>query len=277
MSLLPLGDLARVSFPGQKPGLMIMLECYFDDSGTHTASNVVTWGGLMGHARQWMFLDRRWRRLLASPLPGKPPLKQFHLSHCAALDGEFKDYKRAESDRLRFLFRQIIVDANLEAVGYSVVISDYNEYVRGRARTFLGDAEQVAFAGCINRSNTRAEERNEQFLSMTFDDGRMTPALQKVISRVKKQYKGPPHLVSIGSMAVEHLTGLQAADTIATENNWNVRDIVEDNEASPRPHLKSLIERLDNVSGFVLDRRHMFQMKQSLPPKYRTGVIIPND
>lgn len=251
-----------------------MLECYFDDSGTHQESKVVTWGGLMGTAVQWRFLDRSWKKLLAEPLPGRPPIKQFHLSHCAALDGEFATYKRAESDRLRFLFRKIIADARLEAVGYSVVIGDYDSLVRGSARQFLGTPEEVAFAGCVNRAANRAKELGHGFLSMTFDQGRIQPGLQCLIDKVRTDYQGPPHLVAIDSMAVADATALQAADTVATENNWNVKDLIDDPNAQPRPHHLSMITSLEEVAGFVLDRQHMLELRKSLPYKHRNGIRL---
>lgn len=78
-----------------------MLRAYFDDSGTHADSEVVAIGGLIGTVDQWNEFDRKWKALLAAPLPSKPPLRMFHLSHCNAANGEFRGYSDAECDAVR--------------------------------------------------------------------------------------------------------------------------------------------------------------------------------
>ncbi len=63
-------------------GPALMLQCYLDDSGTHGGAPVVVWGGVIGSVDQFGRLEDQWKRLLREPLPGKLPLKSFHLSHC---------------------------------------------------------------------------------------------------------------------------------------------------------------------------------------------------
>jgi hypothetical protein len=59
-----------------------MIRAYFDDSGTHHRYSAVTaMGGLLGSITQWEEFETRWAAKLAHPLPGKPRLKAFHLSH----------------------------------------------------------------------------------------------------------------------------------------------------------------------------------------------------
>lgn len=258
MKHLPEESLARISSPDrERPGLMAMLECYFDDSGTHKDSPIVTWGGLMGTSEQWSELDRRWRALLAEPLPGKPPLKQFHLSHCAALEGEFRDYKRAESDRVRYLFREIIVDSKLESYAYSVSVPDYEELVRGKMRSFFGSAEKLAIMGCLTQSLIRANERREEFVSVMFDRGRWTPFLDAWAREVQKQYKGDSVLISIASMPVACLTPLQSADTTATESWWYAMAQVRGQTREFSAHLASMLGKMDVMEGFIMDREHI--------------------
>jgi hypothetical protein len=246
---------------------MAMLECYFDDSGTHGGSPVVTWGGLFGTTAQWDYLDKRWRALLADPLPeaGKPPLGQFHLSHCAALDGEFANYNRAESDRVRYLFRRIIADSKVESYAYSVSTRDYDELVRGRARRYFGSAEKLAITGCLAKALVRANQRREDFVSVTFDSGRMTPEIRAHADYVQKEYEGPSVLISICSMPVASLSALQAADTIATESFWNAKARLNNGDADYSAHLLSLLREIDVIRGYIMEREHI----KALLKKYR--------
>jgi hypothetical protein len=74
-----------------------MLGAFFDDSGTHAGSPVMTIGGVLGTEAQWDVFAAAWEALLKEPLPGKKPLKQFHLSPCRAGRDEFESYSSAES------------------------------------------------------------------------------------------------------------------------------------------------------------------------------------
>src|SRR4051794_36222543 len=95
---------------------------YFDDSGTHGSSEVVVWGGLMGTESQWLKFELKWKAKLAEPLPGKPPLKRFHMAECDAGDGEFIGYNRGELDAVTHDFRQIILDAGVYGYAAGVVL-----------------------------------------------------------------------------------------------------------------------------------------------------------
>ncbi|MEZ5888895.1 MAG: hypothetical protein R3D52_00720 [Xanthobacteraceae bacterium] len=76
---------------------MVMLAAYFDDSGTHDRSRIVVWGGFLGTCEQWATFDQAWRKKLARPLEGKPPLKKFSVTDCQARRNEFEGYSVAES------------------------------------------------------------------------------------------------------------------------------------------------------------------------------------
>jgi hypothetical protein len=56
----------------QPEGLLLMLRAFFDDSGSHASSEIVTIGGLVGTPEQWTNFDKKWKALPAEPLPGKP-------------------------------------------------------------------------------------------------------------------------------------------------------------------------------------------------------------
>jgi len=97
-----------------------MLAAYFDDSGTHDDSAVVSWGGFVGTDTQWTAFNAAWRTKLAAPLPGKPLLRKFGLADCERRRNEFFGYSGAESDLLQNEMREIIVKHRLLGVCYSV-------------------------------------------------------------------------------------------------------------------------------------------------------------
>jgi hypothetical protein len=250
-----------------------MLECFFDDSGSHQPSRVMVWGGLIGESWQWEQLRSSWSKRLADPLPGKPPLKKFSLSRCAAAEAtsEFAFYKPAERDALRYEFRQLIVDSGLYAVSCSVSVPDWDELVQGAARAFFGTASEVAMGGCIRVALEYAETWSHQEVRLTFDEGQATEGLRGQVARVKSSYLGTPNLVDIDFQPVISTLELQAADTIATETYWNAGDWLKDGSTEFRPHFASLLRSI-SANGYILDRDEI----QSNLRRFEAGMAETN-
>lgn len=230
------------------------MQCYFDDSGTHEASKVVSWGGVMGTVAEISKLDALWRKLLNDPLDGhKPPLKQFHLSHCARSLGEFESYTPAERDAVRYNFRQPIIESGVETIAHAVSIVDWNEIIVGAARGYYGSPEQAAFSECLRAALQFASDCREPEISIFLDRGRMLRPLVERVEIVEKSYSGFSELVAIGFNKIVEFCPLQAADTVATENYWHAKAYLSDSEAAPEPHFQSL---LNNVAGrgLIVDR-----------------------
>jgi hypothetical protein len=236
-----------------------MLEAYFDDSGTHDESPIVVVGGLLGTTEQWMYLDDHWRPLLDAPLEGKPKLKQFHLSHCAALDGEFSGYKRPESDHLRWKFRKIIVDAGLRSISYGIQTAAWNRHVKGKYRKLLGgSAEAFCVAACVRAAFQEAAKKRQDIVSVTFDQGRNTPQLAEWADKAFGSFiEDMGDMVALGPnfWPVSSVTALQAADTIATETYWFAKRRIN-GEAAISPHLASLIKGIES-NAFILDEQNI--------------------
>ena len=235
-----------------------MLECYFDDSGTHDGAPALVWGGIVGTSEQITDLSETWRALLRRPLPGKPPLRQFHLAQCAISEGEFAHYTPAERDAVRFEFRQIMANAGVEGVGFAVSRRDWDDLIQGAAREYFGSAEEVSMGGCIRFGLEHAAARDEDRVSLTFDIGRRTPELQAQTERVLANYEGPAQLDRIDFLPVIEMPPLQAADTIATESYWYACDWLQDARAAFRPHFRNLMENI-NAARFMMDRDEIQQ------------------
>jgi hypothetical protein len=134
----------------RRPEIIVVLAAFFDDSGTHPDSPVVALGGLLGTEAQWNEFGAAWADLLDHPLPGKPPLKQFHLSPLRAMREEFEGYSLAERDRVNYLFRHVILDTGLVTLAAAVDRVAWNKLVVGPIVEEVGKPEELCFVKCVD-------------------------------------------------------------------------------------------------------------------------------
>src|ERR1700678_2523208 len=125
-------EMTRLLLPGCAAGKgLVVLSAYFDDSGTHAGSPVVSTGGLYGNDGQWEVLEREWKAILHAPGDGWPRLRRFHMYDCEHGIGEFSGQTHGARDHLIYKFRNAILNAGLH--GYSMAVSgpDWERLVTG--------------------------------------------------------------------------------------------------------------------------------------------------
>jgi hypothetical protein len=240
---------------GCADGKLLMLRAYFDDSGTHATTPLVVVGGLIGGPVQWYRFERAWAALLAQPMPGKPPLRAFHLSHCAAREGEFADYNQAERDKITHDFRQIILASGVASVAYTIDRVAWDELVTGRYREFAGPPEANCLVKCVRAAMDFAgKHKHGPEVAIIYDKGRETEKFSTVGDMFVKGSFGNSQVVSFTFASIERFCPLQGADMIATESYWFGLQWLKDGEAAEaRPHFRDYLEHM-NGGGFILDR-----------------------
>ena len=232
-----------------------MLRAYFDDSGTHVGSPVVVLGGLLGRTENWGKLEDKWRAKLASPLEGKPRLKAFHSSHCVNHWGEFENYSPAESDAIRYDFRQIILDANLYFLSTAIPRADWDELVVSPYRDFMGTAEEACFTRFIQSSIDKVQSDGPANLKIAFfyDIGRKTERIQYLAGLFAGR-ADMPEFASFSLVKAQEVLPLQAADLIANEHYRAVQKWIEDGHVERAdPHAQELLRGMDGKRQ-ILDR-----------------------
>lgn len=234
--------------------ILTVLGAFFDDSGTHASSPVVAIGGLLGTERQWDHFAEAWDRRLAIPLPGKPRLKQFHLSPCRAGEGEFQSYSLPERDHLTHLFRQIILNAGMVTIAAVVDRVAWNELVVGEFADELGDPVQLCFVKCVDMviDTIRLRKPGEE-VCIFFDQG--TKIQLEMWGRFyRMQTEKYPEIASISFAPVTKVVALQGADMIATESYQFAQEWLKNRETpAANAHFNDFIERELSV-GVVVDR-----------------------
>lgn len=267
----------RMVFGRRATGRMIaVLGAFFDDSGTHDASPVVVIGGLLGTEEQWDEFERAWLAQLAESVPGKPPLKWFHLSDCRAIRDEFGAYNEAERNRITYLFRRIILDRGLITIAVAVNKLAWDELITEDIRSPMGDpslsdAIGFCFHKCMEQMLNSVRTRYPGELVFTvFDQG-----TKKKLDPWAKLYEAVsvlhPEIKSIAFASVRDTPALQGADTIATETYQYDKKWLEDGvNAVPNAHFREYMKR-ELTTGLIFDRAQILEIAErikTLPPAF---------
>jgi hypothetical protein len=104
--------------------MLLRVDAYFDEGGTHAPSHLVTLAGGVTTRKRWRALERGWRRIL-----GDEGISEFKASDCDIARHEFKGW--SEPRRVRFRQRLAAeIDRWVEyAVAVSAVADDYRKEI----------------------------------------------------------------------------------------------------------------------------------------------------
>jgi hypothetical protein len=237
-----------------------MLGAFFDDSGTHAGSPVMTIGGVLGTDAQWNVFAPKWERLLQRPLTGKGPLKQFHLSPCRAGRDEFETYTQAERDHLTYLFRQTIFESGLVTIAAAIDNTAWDELVVGDILGALGHPLQFLLYKCLNSASDiiRARKPGEQ--AFVFFDQGIRDRVEHFARAYISKNMDRPGIGDIGFASVSEVIPLQAGDMIATETfQFGQQWLLDRDDPVTNPHFEAFKFR-DLSVGLIFDRDAISEM-----------------
>ncbi len=117
--------------------VIVMLEAYFDESGTQgEKSSAVTVAGFVAEREQWSAFGVEWAEFLR-----RERIKVFHRTELESFWGEFKRENGWDEDRRDKVVResQVILGKYIKlGFAHSVIKADYDEIVVGKVRQKLG-------------------------------------------------------------------------------------------------------------------------------------------
>jgi hypothetical protein len=221
-----------------------MLECYFDDSGTHAGSRIVAWGGLIGEPEQFDEFSIKWSEVLRAPLAGRPSVSAMHLSALRRAKGEFMGYGQGEIDLLTRKFRDIIVSSGLACVACLVVCEDWLKASNQRDRKYLGDARNFAFSGVLKLIVDVSAAGVGQ-VSCHFDAGAQTDVMHMQKNLWAAIGGIDESKVHFGFSQVQSLLPLQGADMVAYEAYQYGLHLIDPVNHPENPHFIDLRNRAD--------------------------------
>jgi len=254
-------DLAASCLPSRgEKGMLIMLECYLDDSGTHNGSRVLVWGGVSAHKGFFDQFESDWKSLLQNPCTGKPPIKKFHSYDLARSEGEFASYNQAERDATRHDFRKVITDASLTWMSYGVSLDAWEDIVPPEIKKVL-TAEDMLF-GALVRDVLESAKKFGEPVSFVFDQGRSSYSLVEMVKVATETADAKDSLASYTFAPVVAHAGLQAADMVAHETYMFFSKCMDSKGVDPDPHLERLTQDVFDSRGCFFGEaeiRHAFE------------------
>ena len=251
---------ARLLSIGAKQRTIAVLGAFFDDSGTHDDAPVVAIGGLRGTEEQWEDFHAKWTAQLAEPAPGKPPIKNFHLTKCRASHGDFYSYKPVERNYAIGRFRDIILYVCLFTIAVAVDFAAWRELVFGQVADEIGEPIGLCFYKCVEATfNAIRWRRPGEPIIFMFDQG--TQDRLDMWTRLFRMQKDRyPELDAMGFLEVEKHPPLQGADYIANNTyHFAQQSFLYGKNANPDPIFSCFMKR-ELSCGLIFGREQIAEI-----------------
>ena len=221
--LTALDHLILSIFQGKgKRGVMSFVTVHFDDSGTHTESQIAIAACYAAHVEHWKKFERGWNR--AKKNLG---FNVFHMADFAAGHGEFTDW--SDSKKRKAIKRLCRIVNNCVEIGYGAAVQKalYDSAIQGDfRREFCGDFHYTfAVRSCATSiGKWRRNNRQSSSMKYIFDQmgsnhgkGEIMKVMDRAISASKKEAvsTGVPPLTGYSFESKATTLPLQAADIFA--------------------------------------------------------------
>lgn len=226
-----------------------MLVAYFDESGTHDHSKVVSICGLVGTAIEWSRLERPWRENLATAR-----VSCFHATDCAMGRREFQGMDRPLRDALSRGLSLALADRELAIIGGAVYRDDWNQCAPKHMKDAYRDPYHLCFALALQQLSEWSDKyAGGDPVALVFARQQQFNAYSE---KIHELVNGGEHYRHIGSLSFsrpECLIQLQAADHLSYENYqelYSQRLSGADLTAPARDNLRILTRALPYLSVF---------------------------
>jgi hypothetical protein len=225
--------LAASVFPaGYGDALFSMFAIYFDDSGTHSESDIAVAACYVGDCEQWKCLERDWEN--ARKAEG---FKVFGMADVLGGNGEYRTWPDDKRDRL---IRRLITVARIRArigYSYSVIKSEYDAEITDKLREKVGKFHYTFMVrNCLNALRKwRSENQITGPMQYVFDRmGKGKGEIEAVLDELVRDGDAEQFGIDKGGYSFqskEGLAPLQAVDILAHESYRHMRHIL-----SPTPN-----------------------------------------
>jgi hypothetical protein len=227
-----------------------ILRAYFDESGTHVRSRVITIAGVVATPKRWVRLSRSWWDVL-----GRHGVRgEFKAAECVRGFKQYETWLPDRRDALRVALARLIDEHGLFAVGMSVPREEFEREVRDytTSETPAYDPYIWCMRMCLE---TIALDplRGSRRVACVFDAGhggqiRAFDHFQAIRSKQRGWEK--VYFASLNAAPSDEYPPLQAADLLAFELRCNADQHLHGTELE-RPNLAGVFKRLPIRTGYL--------------------------
>ena len=234
----------------------MLLQGYFDDSGSHGGDGLYVIGGFLAPDVSWARFIAEWQQALAK----EPAIDYFKMSEAISLRGQFERWPAALRDQRVFELAEVTEKHAVARISAMVYKQDFDAHIKGASPWreldspyfLLYNQIVVLTINFIRELGKRSLDISEAKLEFIFDDQGSLGKDAVSWWEVLKQALAPEHvqlLVQQPSFGSDkRQLPLQAADLLA----WSVRHVIGGGKASVLTD--AVVQRLKRVppyGGFV--------------------------
>jgi hypothetical protein len=205
--------LAPVARSLRYPDWKLVIECFFDDSGSETGSPFACVAGYLAHSTYWYEFNERWRHLLL-----RHGLPYLHMKEFIGMAQE-RNWDGPKRQAVILEFIQVIRDTKLIGLGAAVDTACWRALPRERRKAF-GDSQEFCFQRVVRRIIDRmdlAQEREDIALVFDRDLAYAKPRITLFEHILKGDRRASAQIASISFSDARRYLPLQAADLLAWE------------------------------------------------------------
>jgi hypothetical protein len=246
--------------------MIMLLQGYFDDSGSHGGEGIYVLGGFLAPSVSWPRFSAEWQNVLNK----EPTIDYFKMSEAISLRGQFDRWPRPLRDQKVLEFAEVAERWAVARISAMVFKEDFDVHIKGASPWseldnpyfLLFNQIIVLTVSFIQELGKRTLDISEAKVEFVFDEqGRLGrdalgwwDVLKQALEPEKTQLLGaPPEFASD-----KRQSPLQAADLLA----WSVRNVAEGGESSVLTNaVVQTLKKIPPYGGFVSGE----QMRQSLP------------
>ena len=250
-SHIPVAELADLLHrSGAQPKALVMLQAFFDESGTDGLSRIVAIAGYVTTAETWATVEAAWREHLANY-----GMRTFRMAACRAGRGEFSALAEDKRNSLVLGLSKILEHSDVQAIWSAVVADDWNRIVTDQP--FLAVYPKpfmLCFEHVIRQLRfwSVAKAGGEPVAPVFAVQDEYNAAMKNIFEAYVASKARFDFFQSLIFMSPKHREALQAADFLVWElrEHWDNRMYVRPGK-DYFPHRREMMHRASAKGGMA--------------------------
>jgi hypothetical protein len=242
-------EFSRAFLAGRR-GFVVVLQAYFDESGTHSGSPVLTVGCYYARPSVWNKWTKDWNRK-------KQPINVFHANECNERNGQFEGWSRPDRDKLVIDLLPTLTAHKLKGIVSGINLVEFEEAAKEtpEIRQTVKDPYFTCFSYCMfSLLSILERDYPGDGLAVVHEQNDYREQAEKTFKFVWDVLDKHRHKMWFSFGSKEMFVPLQAADVLAYDGNHLLRDL----KKAPRPSWLALKpDENINVQFLHKDRFHI--------------------